>query len=186
MDVVHTDANIVYISIGLGISQSPSNDNVLKCSRVGSNLGDHFDSLKERLAGKQDGFLNDMWIDDFVANHLRHNDLFGKFDKFVVEYVEIYGIANCLQVLARTEHYINLSSGNLPPPMTRMLRVNADTVAIRSSGQTIVVMMEAGTRIPPIPRPARIKIGYITISVRSLRVGTKTTYHAYCMASIVK
>jgi hypothetical protein len=44
------------------------------------------------------------------------------------------------------------------PPMTRMERVSADTVAIRSSGQMMVVMMEAGTTMPPMPRPAMIKM----------------------------
>lgn len=40
------------------------------------------------------------------------------------------------------------------PPTTLMARVKAEMVAIKSSGQTIVVMMDAGTRIPPIPKPA--------------------------------
>jgi len=41
--------------------------------------------------------------------------------------------------------------------MTRMASVRAVTVAMRSSGQIIVVMIEAGTTMPPIPRPARIR-----------------------------
>lgn len=39
-----------------------------------------------------------------------------------------------------------------------MLRVSAAMVAMRSSGQMIVVMILAGTTIPPIPRPARTRI----------------------------
>jgi len=38
-----------------------------------------------------------------------------------------------------------------------MLRVRAATVAMRSSGQMMVVMIEAGTTMPPMPRPARIR-----------------------------
>ena len=41
--------------------------------------------------------------------------------------------------------------------MTRMASVKAATVAIRSSGQMMVVMMEAGTTMPPIPRPAKTR-----------------------------
>lgn len=40
------------------------------------------------------------------------------------------------------------------PPMTRIERVRAETVAIKSSGHIIVVIIEAGTTIPPIPNPA--------------------------------
>lgn len=39
--------------------------------------------------------------------------------------------------------------------MTRMASVRAATVAMRSSGQMMVVIMEAGTTMPPMPRPAR-------------------------------
>lgn len=42
--------------------------------------------------------------------------------------------------------------------MTRILSVRAATVAIRSSGQMIIVIIEAGTTIPPIPRPASTRI----------------------------
>src|SRR5437763_15620084 len=35
--------------------------------------------------------------------------------------------------------------------------VRAATVAIRSSGQMMVVMIEAGTTMPPMPRPARTR-----------------------------
>ena len=41
--------------------------------------------------------------------------------------------------------------------MTRIASVNAETVAIRSSGQMIVVMTDAGTTIPPIPKPLNIR-----------------------------
>lgn len=41
--------------------------------------------------------------------------------------------------------------------MTRMASVRAATVAMRSSGQIMVVMMEAGTTMPPMPRPARTR-----------------------------
>lgn len=64
------------------------------------------------------------------------------------------------------------------PPMTLIASVKAATVAIRSyfrsarlqinvgqhqlptSGQIIVVMIDAGTTIPPIPRPARTSSPY--------------------------
>lgn len=39
-----------------------------------------------------------------------------------------------------------------------MARVKAVTVAMRSSGQITVVIIEAGTTIPPIPRPARTRM----------------------------
>lgn len=42
--------------------------------------------------------------------------------------------------------------------MTRMANVRAAIVAIRSSGQMIVVMIEAGTTMPPMPKPAMIKM----------------------------
>jgi len=37
-----------------------------------------------------------------------------------------------------------------------MERVRAETVAIRSSGQMMVVIIEAGTTIPPMPKPPRM------------------------------
>jgi hypothetical protein len=45
----------------------------------------------------------------------------------------------------------------IEPPMTRIASVRAVTVAMRSSGQMIVVMIEAGTTMPPIPSPARTR-----------------------------
>lgn len=39
-----------------------------------------------------------------------------------------------------------------------MERVIAAIVAIKSSGQMMVVMMEAGKTMPPIPRPARMRM----------------------------
>lgn len=44
--------------------------------------------------------------------------------------------------------------------MTRIDSVSAATVAIRSSGQMMVVMTDAGTTMPPIPRPATTRIPY--------------------------
>lgn len=46
----------------------------------------------------------------------------------------------------------------MEPPMTRTASVRAVTVAMRSSGQMIVVMIEAGTTMPPMPRPATTRI----------------------------
>lgn len=40
------------------------------------------------------------------------------------------------------------------PPITRIASVSAATVAMRSSGHMIVVMILAGTSIPPMPSPA--------------------------------
>jgi len=50
-----------------------------------------------------------------------------------------------------------------------MARVREAIVAIRSGGQIMVVMIEAGTTMPPIPRPAMIKITYTAgrLSVRA-------------------
>ena len=42
--------------------------------------------------------------------------------------------------------------------MTRIESVRAAMVAIRSSGQMIVVIMDAGTTIPPMPSPARMRM----------------------------
>lgn len=39
-----------------------------------------------------------------------------------------------------------------------MARVSAVTVAISSSGQMIAVIIDAGTTIPPIPRPEICKM----------------------------
>jgi hypothetical protein len=65
-----------------------------------------------------------------------------------------------------------------------MLRVKAETVAIRSSGQTMVEIIDAGTRIPPIPSPAIIKIGYITVLVITDLAPEKilSTYCSYLSA----
>jgi hypothetical protein len=46
----------------------------------------------------------------------------------------------------------------MEPPITRMASVSAVTVAIKSSGQIIVVIIEAGTTMPPIPSPATTRI----------------------------
>lgn len=45
--------------------------------------------------------------------------------------------------------------------MTRMDSVRAAMVAIRSSGQMMVEIIEAGTTIPPIPSPARTRSPHI-------------------------
>lgn len=63
-------------------------------------------------------------------------------------------------MLATFESYEDVNGGKVPiePPITRIARVSAVTVAMRSSGQMIVVMMDAGTTIPPIPSPARTRM----------------------------
>ena len=53
--------------------------------------------------------------------------------------------------------------------MTRTARVSAATVAIRSSGQMMVVMIEAGTTMPPIPRPPRMRRPQARYRVSALR-----------------
>lgn len=57
----------------------------------------------------------------------------------------------------------------MEPPITRIASVRAAAVAIRSSGQIMVVMIEAGMTIPPIPRPPRIRRPQARYNVSALR-----------------
>jgi hypothetical protein len=54
--------------------------------------------------------------------------------------------------------------------MTLMERVRAAMVAMRSSGQMMVVMIDAGTTIPPIPNPPMMRMIHRTF--RLLTVAT--------------
>ena len=64
--------------------------------------------------------------------------------------------------------------------MTRIARVRAATVAIRSSGHMIVVIMEAGTTMPPIPRPATTRIPYTALML-SMRAAARAPQPAVIM-----
>ena len=61
----------------------------------------------------------------------------------------------------------------MAPPMTRIARVSAAIVAMRSSGQMMVVMIDAGTTIPPMPKPAMMRI-----IQRTARLSTRATANA--------
>lgn len=63
------------------------------------------------------------------------------------------------------------------PPITRIESVRAATVAMRSSGQMMVVMIDAGTTMPPIPRPAIIR--RIHKVERLSRVATASEPHPF-------
>lgn len=53
-------------------------------------------------------------------------------------------------------------------------------MAMRSSGQMMVVMMEAGTTIPPIPRPATTRIPYTALRL-SRRAAARAPHPAVIM-----
>jgi hypothetical protein len=60
----------------------------------------------------------------------------------------------------------------MEPPMTRIERDRATQVAMRSSGQTVIAMVAAGTRTPPTPKPAIVPSATVVLGLSGVVVAS--------------